>query len=862
MPQAQTYQSEFTGLEMDARFAAVAQLTDALEALTAVVAQKYVKPASGIPSTDMDADVQAALAKANTAVQSLADYYTKSEVDQLLAAINGMDYVDVAALPTASADTLGKIYLVGPDASGYYAYYYTSYDGSAYSWVGPLGTTQISLAGYATKAELSQLDQKAGRQTFNNPYSITQKVDISANFTDAISGVMFYAGRTYNIRVTTPVLASYLKVILSDSANTEIMSKTIAAGSTSAVFSYTPATDTQIKVRLYTSARPTGVEAYIETEGMQKAIQSLPYIEKTLETPFIFKVGYFRLKVAGNMEAYNDYYVTMWKVSAGKKIKVSGGGGLTAGWALYAFYNSVNPSADSLVDSPVLSTGTADVLRGFIDVPAGASYFATSWHKDQTPPIVTTYEEPITGKSIYNAYDNIFAEKYIQNAILKSSSLTDLRYYFVRPGEVYRIASGKLSLNQGNIVGFYSAPEIIADNFLGNGLGFTTGQGYMEVDYLYTVPAGAVVMVVSCLKAAPPIIEKISGDEKNTIFDFNPAAQVMQKLLQMKYRSGRDTAIESNGMPNLCLCYFSDIHSDEVNAKRISDFYSRFKGIYRLGNYRALMDDALCGGDMLGSQFSDSYAWWTASGLSACLPTIGNHDAWVIPGQTVVGEQDCYEKFIEPYLSALNITQPEGAGENGYYPCYYYKDYSAANVRLIVLDCMHWGDTETTPGTQSAWLVATLAAAKTAGLAVVVMSHYPPALTIDETTTFTDALANLGSAILPTEITGLVQDFIDDGGEFVCWLAGHVHNDVFGKVTAYPDQICFVIDTASNKRDMAAMEDRVENTSTQDSFNIMAFDTNNKVVKVFRIGSDRDSYLRHKGVMCYDYATKTLIYND
>lgn len=160
MPQAQTYQSEFTGQEMDARFAAVAQLTAALEALTTVVAQKYVKPASGIPSTDMDADVQAALAKANTAVQSLADYYTKSEVDQLLAAINGMDYVDVATLPTASAETLGKIYLVGPDASGYYSYYYTSYDGSDYSWVGPLGTTEISMANYATKAELSQLDQK------------------------------------------------------------------------------------------------------------------------------------------------------------------------------------------------------------------------------------------------------------------------------------------------------------------------------------------------------------------------------------------------------------------------------------------------------------------------------------------------------------------------------------------------------------------------------------------------------------------------------------------------------------------------------------------------------------------------------
>lgn len=189
MPQAQTYQSEFTGLEMDARFTAVAQLTAALEALTTVVAQKYVKPANGIPSTDMDADVQAALAKANTAVQSLADYYTKSEVDQLLAAINGMDYVDVATLPTASASTLGKIYLVGPDASGYYAYYYTSYDGSAYSWVGPLGTTQISLANYATKAELSALDREV----------IDLKRDTKGIFADSYSDTFYIADDAGNV---------------------------------------------------------------------------------------------------------------------------------------------------------------------------------------------------------------------------------------------------------------------------------------------------------------------------------------------------------------------------------------------------------------------------------------------------------------------------------------------------------------------------------------------------------------------------------------------------------------------------------------------------------------------------------------
>lgn len=157
---AQTYQSEYTGSQMDAKFTAVAELQSTITELQTAVAAKYSKPSGGIPSTDLDADVNAALAKANSAIQSLADYYTKAEVDALIAAINGQQYVDASSLPTASASTMGKIYLIGPDASGYYSYYYTSQSGNSYSWVGPLGTTEISLANYATKSELSQLDQE------------------------------------------------------------------------------------------------------------------------------------------------------------------------------------------------------------------------------------------------------------------------------------------------------------------------------------------------------------------------------------------------------------------------------------------------------------------------------------------------------------------------------------------------------------------------------------------------------------------------------------------------------------------------------------------------------------------------------
>lgn len=157
------YQSEFTGEQMDARFAAVAELQSAVSALETAVAAKYAKPADGIPSTDMDAAVQNALAKALTAVQSLADYYTKSETDALLAAIaasvNATAGVTAASLPTASASTVGKMYYIGPDGNGEYARYVTAYDGTNYSWLA-VGTTDIDLTQYATKAEVSQLDQE------------------------------------------------------------------------------------------------------------------------------------------------------------------------------------------------------------------------------------------------------------------------------------------------------------------------------------------------------------------------------------------------------------------------------------------------------------------------------------------------------------------------------------------------------------------------------------------------------------------------------------------------------------------------------------------------------------------------------
>lgn len=73
-------------------------------------------------------------------------------------------YKSVETLPTASADTMDKIYLTPSGTPGVYNMSYTDYDGSNYSWI-PLGTTAIQLSDYATKAEFGQLEAEVNGTT-------------------------------------------------------------------------------------------------------------------------------------------------------------------------------------------------------------------------------------------------------------------------------------------------------------------------------------------------------------------------------------------------------------------------------------------------------------------------------------------------------------------------------------------------------------------------------------------------------------------------------------------------------------------------------------------------------------------------
>ncbi|MCR4738571.1 MAG: hypothetical protein K5846_10515 [Bacteroidales bacterium] len=87
-----------------------------------------------------------------------SETYTKSEVEALINAVKQFTYESVATLPTSTADTMHKIYLVpatGGSGNNVKDEYITIPDGSSYKWE-KIGTTDIDLSGYSTTEQMNE----------------------------------------------------------------------------------------------------------------------------------------------------------------------------------------------------------------------------------------------------------------------------------------------------------------------------------------------------------------------------------------------------------------------------------------------------------------------------------------------------------------------------------------------------------------------------------------------------------------------------------------------------------------------------------------------------------------------------------
>ena len=333
---------------------------------------------------------------------------------------------------------------------------------------------------------------------------------------------------------------------------------------------------------------------------------------------------------------------------------------------------------------------------------------------------------------------------------------------------------------------------------------------------------------------------------------------------------------EKNDYQNpVTLIHYSDIHNDEERINNVTKFMELY------GTY---IDDIIVTGDMCGSRYTDYNDLYNKPGRTTTLLAIGNHDVYDHNGDAesngvnyddklyYATPTEKYNTFIKPNVANWGVVQPVNAESLGL--CYYYKDYintygsNQSKLRIIVLDAMAYDSL------QHNWLNDVLSNAITNGFTVVIAEHFPP--TESKTgdydlfdTGFSSKMNGMemwyGVTFIGYEENGvsykatdLVDTFINNGGEFACWLCGHLHYGQVGTLKSHPNQIFIAIEKA-NISDVWADTPRQVGDISEDLFNIVSFDTINKVIKVLRIGASYDKYMRSKKTLSIDYNNRKLI---
>ena len=350
--------------------------------------------------------------------------------------------------------------------------------------------------------------------------------------------------------------------------------------------------------------------------------------------------------------------------------------------------------------------------------------------------------------------------------------------------------------------------------------------------------------------------------DSQNIIKRNDVVRTELKLQQLK----RPTRIGLRELatPPFCLIHFSDVHGDATCLKNVVDYYN---------HYKSYIDDVIHTGDTVTTTSENGTEFWVdTEGAEKILNVIGNHDTRVITDGvtdwTALDMSESYDTYFAPYIENWGAIYESGK-------TYYYKDYTAKKIRLIVLDIMHQ------TSEQLAWFVSTLASAKTAGLHVICACHsrahwqftsynttwddkvhspeYSGGYSYGDTSGYsgTNYPSNLSN-----NYANAVDDFIDAGGNFVCWLHGHTHYKIFAVLTAHPNQLNIAV--ANNSRPQYAWTyvwARISGTKSEDDFNVVAVDTYSKVLRIMKVGVDYDRYMRHTDVISYDYGNHNILYS-
>lgn len=365
-----------------------------------------------------------------------------------------------------------------------------------------------------------------------------------------------------------------------------------------------------------------------------------------------------------------------------------------------------------------------------------------------------------------------------------------------------------------------------------------------------------------------------NGRDPKDILRLYPDTEMIPRLSQYKWRP-RAWKIPTRPQPAFVALLFADLHSESSELKRIMTFYNY---------YEEYFDAVLSAGDALHHWDLD-YSFWKEAGASKVLPVLGNHEVFAAfhPERKVdevalkkwkspsFSQKEAYERFYKPYLEETKFTNiPEGK-------CYWYKDFPDLNIRLFGMDSFHWREKvildndsrvreypdgePTDNGEQQAWFRKALEDARTKHLSVICMDHCPYRKDFEVIDCpFTSIYRPGECAMMHPEMILAVDEFIANGGDFVTWLCGHVHYDLFSIINApHSRQLQIAVDKSTPTD---GTQRKFKGTVSEDCFDIIAVDPNFGILTLQRIGAEYDPFGRHIGTMVYDYRNKSIISHD
>lgn len=512
---------------------------------------------------------------------------------------------------------------------------------------------------------------------------------------------------------------------------------------------------------------------------------------------------------------------------------------------------------------------------------------------DSTYPSTLAVERYVTPlKENFKSLDTAmktFAKKefpFIDKARLDSSGVlrhtTGGSVYFVPiPEESNKLTIsnlGVLTNIRGALLSEYKSDEIVEGKVLPYFLRSLASAAPNQT-VIYNIVPGTKYLAITTTGSIYDTFSDILADGKSVIFEpkykvdvlsgrldilmpsdsdinfYNNEVEITNMLVEARSHRSGNADNPSTNPDCITLLHCSDVHGYAANLLRVKEFYER---------HSQYIDDVIHTGDMVPSWSSDDVGFWKDANASNYMHTIGNHDSAIsLDGTTDWSgytEAQCFQKYFAEFIDKWGVTYTTGK-------CYYYKDYEGSKLRLVVIDCMH-GTEE-----QKTWLTNVLTDAIAKDYHVILASHYGngavsnkalkfPTLgdSIINRCTFSDADMNAGGSN-HVGAGAIIDDFINNGGKFVCWIRGHYHGCDFGYASAYSNQYELVAPTLSVARSPSTTE-RTIGTKSQDAFYLVTVDTTNNLLKVIMVGADKDKYNRSRKTMTFDYNNHVLLSNN